>query len=617
MKPSRQPPPTIFSFLPVRYAFVLLAWWLTHAVWGQHATPLNRQIQTILAEQKLAGAVWATVDSMGRIKVDCAGFKNKPAGQMLRPTDRVHVGSITKTVLALGMLRLVTEGKISLADPLTNYLPDLTVQNPRAATHPIRIEHLLDHTAGLEDVRLWHILSAGATPDRPLAEVFRRDPSVLLVRTRPGSVFSYSNIGYTLAGMVIEAVTHQRYETYLNEQLLKPLGMTHSTFDFVTQTTDTSLAYGHVDNGEVSEALPVFVRPATQLTTTAYDMGVLMNFLMSNGQLNGKPFVGLEWLSQLGRPVGTDAARLGLPVGYRLGMWTRDRHGVVGVVHSGSMVGYNAMLYLFPRQHKAFFIAHNMDSETADYDQTNQALIRSLNLPKQPMKPVLRLVRDFTRWAGYYLPVVAKYEPLALIDLYANVRQVRIEKTGVVVDPMQKQAFRLEYLGDNKFRIEGRQLPSMAFFQNPDGQMVLTDGLNTLRKVPGATVLGVWLSLGLGALGFVWLLLSGLFQWFRFGASFWQRPIAGATVSGLLLLLPVPLLATQSFMIWGDFTVGSGLLALATGLLPFGLVIAGRQHWRAGFHSSYARFDAIAILLTLQSVGLMAYWHLIPFRLWV
>jgi CubicO group peptidase (beta-lactamase class C family) len=604
--------------MSIKYVVVMFALVSAPFARGQQpATLLNRQIQQIIDDQKLAGAVWTTVDSMGRIAVDCAGFKNKPAGQLLSITDRVHVGSITKTVLALGVLRLVTEGKVGLTDPLTNYLPDLPIQNPWAATHPIRVEHLLDHTAGLEDVRLWHILSARATPDTPLAEVCWRDPAVLQVRTRPGSVFSYSNIGYTLAGMVIEAVTHQRYETYLDEHLLKPLGMIRSTFGFVAQKTDPSLAYGHLDNGDVSAALPVLVRPATQLTTTAYDMGLLMRFLMSDGQLDGKPFIGAEWLAQLGRPVGTDVARQGVPTGYRLGMWTRDRHGVVGVVHSGSMVGYNAMLYLFPQQHKAFFITHNMDSETADYDQLNKILIRHLNLSEQPPVSVAQPIRNFAPWTGYYLPIVAKYEPLALIDRYANVRRVCIGGNAVMIESMQKKAFRLTYVGGNKLRIEDRQLPSMAFFRDADGQMVMGDGLTSYRKVWGGSILYVWLSLGLGALGLVWLLFSGLFQWVSSGAAFWHRPVAGATGAGLLLLVPVPLLVTQSFTTWGDLTVGSGLLALATTLLPVGLLVAAWQHWRGGFKSALAKLDVIAILLTSQAVGLLAYWHVIPFRLWV
>lgn len=603
--------------MPFNYVVFLLVCLLTSPVWGQSTNFLNSQIQGILNEQNLVGAVWATVDSAGHIAVDCAGFRNKPAGQKLRPTDRIHVGSITKTVLALGVLRLVTEGKINLTDPLTKYLPNLPVQNPWAATNPIRVDYLLDHTAGLEDIRLWQLFSGKATPHTPLAEVYRRDPSVLRLRTRPGSAFAYSNIGYTLAGMVIEAITYQRYETYLDEHLLKPLGMTHSTFAFVTQKTDPTLAYGHLDKGETSEALPVMVRPATQLTTTGYDMGVLMRFLMSDGQLNGKPFVEQTLLAQLGRPVGTDAVRQGLPTGYRLGMVTRDRHGVVGVVHSGSMVGYNAMLYLFPRQQKAFFITHNMDNETADYDQSNKALIRHLNLPAQPPVQVSQPMRDFSPWAGYYLPVVSKYEPLALIDLYSNVRQVRMEGEEITVEPMQKKAFGLAYAGGNTFRIEGRLLPSTVFYRDANGQTLISDGLTPFRKVSGLGIWAVWFSLGLGAMGLVWLLLSGLAQWFRSGASFRHRPIVWATGAMLLLLVPVPFLATQSFTTWGDLTAGSGLLALVTALLPVGLLISGWQYWRAGFGSIQAKLDGLAILLMLQTAGLLVCWHVIPFRVWV
>lgn len=165
----------------------------------------------------------------------------------------------------------------------------------------------------------------------------------------------------------------------------------------------------------------------------------------------------------------------------------------------------------------------------------------------------------------------------------------------------------------NKFRIEGRLLPSVAFFRDADGQMVIGDGLTPFRKVWGGAILGVWLSLGLGALGLVWLLVSGLVQWFQCGASFWHRPIVWATVAWLLLLVPVPFLATQAFTTWGDLTAGSGLLALATALLPVGLLVAGGQYWRAVFGSVRAKFDAIAILMTLQSVGLLVYWHVIPF----
>ena len=97
------------------------------------------------------------------------------------------------------------------------------------------VRHLLDHTAGLDDMRLWQTFNTRPTADTPLSEAFDRDASVLAIRSRPGRQFSYSNISYTLAAMVIESVTGERYEAWLERELLAPLQMRDSTFAFTSQ----------------------------------------------------------------------------------------------------------------------------------------------------------------------------------------------------------------------------------------------------------------------------------------------------------------------------------------------------------------------------------------------
>src|SRR5690606_33140698 len=140
-----------------------------------------------------------------------------------------------KTLIATGLLQLVTAGQVDLDAPVVRYLPALHMPNRWQATDPVRVRQLLDHTAGLDDIRLWQMFSTRATPDTPLLDAFSRDPSLLVIRTPPGTRFSYSNMGYTVAGMVIEAVTGERYETWLDRELLHPLGMHDSTFGFTTQ----------------------------------------------------------------------------------------------------------------------------------------------------------------------------------------------------------------------------------------------------------------------------------------------------------------------------------------------------------------------------------------------
>ena len=321
-----------------------------HADSAHERLRLQGQIETALREEGIAGAVWATVDSDGAIRTGAAGARNVVTGEAMVPDNKVHVGSIAKLVIATGMLQLVSAGRVDLDAPVGRYLPALEFDN-RWTGAPVRVRHLLDHTAGLDDARLWQVLSARATPDSALVEAFSRDPSLLEVRIPPGSRYSYSNMGYTVAAMVIEAVTRERYEAWLDRELLRPLGKADSTFGLTTQVgadADPRLAWGHLDIATPAPALPVYVRPPGQFTTTAHDLALFAKFLMGDGRVGGKTIVTPSLLRAMGRASTTEAARAGLLAGYGLGLGRRDRHGVVGLCHGGDVIGFHAMLCLFP-----------------------------------------------------------------------------------------------------------------------------------------------------------------------------------------------------------------------------------------------------------------------------
>ncbi len=238
--------------------FFIISLFLVNTILARSNNELHQDIEKLLLEQKLTGAVWTIVDSNG-ITTDCAGLKNAESKESFKPTDTVHIGSIAKTILAVGVLHLATEEKINLDESVSKYLTDTKFINKWNATNPVTIRHLLDHTSGLSDSKLWHIFSTSSTPNTPLSTFYQNDPKILTIQAKPGSIYSYSNMGYTLLGMIIESVTNQRYEKYLNENIIKPLGMYNSTFKFLTQignNGDKSLAMGHFDNGKPTAALP-------------------------------------------------------------------------------------------------------------------------------------------------------------------------------------------------------------------------------------------------------------------------------------------------------------------------------------------------------------------------
>lgn len=101
---------------------------------SQLGKDLHREIAAILKNESLTGTVWATITPESGAKIGAAGIKNANTGEKLAANDRVHIGSFTKTLVAAGVLRLVTQGKLKLEAPISELLPKTIIDNPWFAT---------------------------------------------------------------------------------------------------------------------------------------------------------------------------------------------------------------------------------------------------------------------------------------------------------------------------------------------------------------------------------------------------------------------------------------------------------------------------------------------------
>ena len=579
----------------------------------------TNEIEQLLMKEKLAGAVWTLVKN-DSIYTFSAGYKNLVSKEKLHSTHQIHVGSITKSLLALGVLLLDSKGKIALDVPIKTYLPNVPIQNPWEATNTITVRHLLDHTSGLSDLRLWHFFSSSSKPNTPLSEFYANQKSVLKVQAKPGEMFSYSNIGYTLLGMLIEEVAKQPYEKYLDENLLQPIGMHQSTFRFVSQIgkagTDR-LAMGHFDDGTVAPALPIYLRPAAQLTTTAHDMGKLISFYLNKGKVNQNQILDEAYFDAMGSPIYTEAAKRGLKNGYALGISLRDRHGVIGYAHSGNIVGFRAMLYIFPQEKKGFFISHNMDSESADYESFNQALIEKLNLQRQKPTPTQAFpTNEYKAWKGYYVPVITKIEPFQLLDWLGSFTKIAIDEEGILISPFQKKVTYAVHTENGIFRSHDKIQPSHVLYMNNTGEKFLTTGLFTVRKISGWALLLVACSLFIGLLSFLGILIYGTYNLFRLKNTFLKDPVIWTYLAIVVLIISGILISTKNIIFIGDLTIGSLLLYSSSILLPIicllsFIILLGRS--KIGYQS----FGFWCICALLQVIVLLAFYGLIPFATWI
>lgn len=598
----------------IKPVILILLLFLSSISVAQDNETLDGKLKKAVTNENLTGAVWSTI-SDDIITTGAIGLKNADTKEILENDDRVLIGSVTKTLIATAILRLASQGKLDIDSPVHKILPKILFDNPWRENNPVTIRDLLNHTSGIEDARFWQVFSTESTSTTPLEYIFSKNPSVLKVRTIPGTRFSYSNMGYSFLGLIIEKITQEPYENYLDKNLLVPLGMNSSTFQFTTQkgeNVDQHLAMGHFDNGTTQENIPMFLRPAGQFTTTAKDMALLAKFLMSDGVINEKSFIDKELLNQMGNPISTESYKNGLTSGYQFGLSYRDRYGVVGKFHRGNTIGYRATFYLFPEQKKGFFISYNTDSETANYENFNSIFINYLGINKpQKLKVKNNLPSNIKDFYGYYKMNPVRFEMFAYLDLLFNSIKVEQENNKLILQSIQNETYSLFPVGSNLFRKEDRVKPSHVLYKN-DTTPMISDGLVTYEKVSLFYLGLMWLSLILGLVGIIIILFRGFYLLFQKQLFNHNQTITLPFLSIIGLLIPFPFLLNQSFLNLGDFTFANILLAIATGFSPLAMIFGIRKIWK----NKTLTIDTIGTLFILQWTLVLIYWGIFPFRLW-
>lgn len=580
---------------------------------------LREDIEAILLQEDLTGIAWMMTGGDSEASFGTAGMKDNRDGLAFTPGARFHVGSLTKTVLATGILRLATEGRIDLDAPVLRYLPNLFPGDPPAGFSQVTVRHLLDHTAGLNDAQLWQMFSEQADPDTPLSAAFRNPEKQLRVRSAPGSQFSYSNQGYTLLGMVIESVVDARYESYLDEHLLAPLGMLDSTFAFTTQegpNVDPTLAWGHVDDGSRYAASPIFLRPAGQFTSTTADLARFARFLLGDGVIDGRVFVDAEMMRSRGKPVGTEAARAGLVAGYALGLGRRDRHGVVGYCHGGNIVGFVAMFCIFPDEQKAFAYSVNTDSETADYGRLDSRFIEALGIAEATPPPAVSPGPDTSGWHGRYVLSPNRFQTFEYLDTVFGAIKISAAENSLDMSSLQRDTRQLRPVAAGLYSANDRTTASHVLLRSKEGGYLVSDGFQTFRKVSSGYLLAHWASVVLGLAGLGWFIVVGTVSLLRFRTRMIRRVEAPAFLSSLLLFVPMPFFMRQSFMSLGDVTLASILLAVVTLMLPAGMIVTlylAKKSWDS---SRADLLHGVAAIFLLQWCAVLIVAGMLPFRLW-
>ncbi len=264
-------------------------------------------------------------------------------------------GSVAKQFTAAALVLLQQDGKLSLDDPVKKYIPELPDYGA-----PLTIRHLLNHTAGLRDWGTVLSLTGAGRGDRVISQDLAFD---IVIHQRaldftPGSEYSYSNSGYTLAATIVERVSKQKFPAFIEERLFKPLGMKNSSWrdDYQRIVPGRAQAYSRQGSGPWRLNMPFMnVYGNGGMLTTIGDW-MKWNAMLESRSL-GAPLVdALET-----RGVLND----GRKISYALGLTVDSYKGLKDVAHGGATAGYQTFLTRYPDKKVSIGVMCNGTSPSA------------------------------------------------------------------------------------------------------------------------------------------------------------------------------------------------------------------------------------------------------------
>ena len=247
---------------------------------------LNEAIQAIRDRHQVPGLALLLVDGSGVREFQALGYADLTRRRPMTVDTMVRIGSITKTFNAIGLLRLESEGLLSLDARLTDLAPGLPLINPWRRKHPVRLTHLLEHTAGLMDMSREEF--AHNEPFPSLRAAFDFTPQERRTHWPPGRYTEYSNVGSGYLGYVIEQISGRSYEDFMREQVLAPMGLPTATLR-ADDTTLDRLAVGYDADGQT--AIPYWhmvFPPMGAINATPLEMARLPQFFLRRGELDGR-----------------------------------------------------------------------------------------------------------------------------------------------------------------------------------------------------------------------------------------------------------------------------------------------------------------------------------------
>lgn len=346
------------------------------------------QFDSVLQQHGVVGGGFAFVRGQGSAQTLAFGEARRETHQRIDDATAYNWASITKTMTAIAILQLRDRGKLSLDDPAVRYVPELRgVHDQFGAIDAITIRHLLTHSAGFRNPTWpWDCDDASNCDWQPFEPTRWSQVAAMLPYTHiafaPGTRWSYSNLGYVFLGQIIERISADDFEVYIDKNILKPLGMESSYFDVAPYFLESHVSASYLRAG--AKLTPQPINFDTGITTSnsglkapITDMAKYLRFLIGDPG-NSLYEVVLKrssldeaWTGVLPaiEPGQAATAYTSGPHGSQpkmgLGFFVVETGGHRYIYHDGDQGGFSSELLIAPANHCAsILIANTTDTGT-------------------------------------------------------------------------------------------------------------------------------------------------------------------------------------------------------------------------------------------------------------
>lgn len=268
-------------------------------------------------------------------------------------TTIFRLASISKLFTWISVMQLEEQGKLNLDTDINQYLD---FQISPAFNQPITLRNLMTHTGGFEDVQNDIIVVDPKDAVTLRDDLIRNQPRRLFP---PGQVPAYSNYGVGLASYIVQRVSGEPFEQYVQEHIFAPLAMTHSSFHQPLEKSLASLpSQGYKGNTTKPAVGFEMLNPvgAGGLSSTATDMGRFGQALLNGGELDGKRILKPETLARMWTPQFQASNQLA-PI--CMGFYQDWRNDLRWIGHEGDLIAFHSLFFVEPQRKIVLFVSYN------------------------------------------------------------------------------------------------------------------------------------------------------------------------------------------------------------------------------------------------------------------